>query len=210
MSFSSARARRESTSYIVPGSTPSAGGRPPTPRPSSSSSARSSGTPATLAGLWTWPASRGALGPGPTRYFGALRQLGGLEVSISVLITAEIIAKVYYAALRDSTESSVLRRICDQFLRDEREHVRFHCDYLALLRGSRRPFLFALTEAAQRFLFFGTCLVVWKFHNRAIRKGGMGFSRFWRGCWREMNAAMRHVRSGPKFAPGRSDLASVA
>ena len=146
----------------------------------------------------------------PDTVFRRLRQLGGLEVSISVLITAEIIAKVYYAALRQATGSSVLRRICDQVLRDEREHVRFQCDYLAVLRGKRRPALFALTEAAQRFLFFGTCLVVWKCHNRAIRKGGLGFGEFWKGCWREMNEAMGHVRSGPRFAPGRSDLASVA
>ena len=146
----------------------------------------------------------------PDTVFRRLRQLGGLEVSISVLITAEIIAKVYYAALREATGSSVLRRICDQVLRDEHEHVRFQCDYLAVLRGKRRPALLALTGAVQRFLFFGTCLVVWKCHNRAIRKGGMGFGRFWRGCWREMNEAMRHVRSGPRFAPGRSDLASVA
>ncbi len=146
----------------------------------------------------------------PDTVFRRLRQLGGLEISISVLITAEIIAKVYYAALRESTGSSVLRRICDQVLRDEREHVRFHCDYLAVFRGERRPALFVLTEAAQRFLFFGTCLVVWNGHRRAIRKGGMGFIPFWKGCWREMNEAMRHVRSGPKFAPGKSELASVA
>ena len=200
MSFSSARARRGGTYCIVPASTPPTGGRLPTPKPSNSSCARSSGTPATSAASWTSPDS----------VFRQLRRLGGLEISISVLITAEIIAKVYYAALRQATGSSVLRRICDQVLRDEREHVRFHCDYLAILRKERRPALFAVTEAAQRFLFFGTCLVVWRFHNRAIRKGGMGFERFWRDCWREMNEAMRHVRAGPKSAPGRSDLASVA
>lgn len=44
----------------------------------------------------------------------------------------------------------------------------------------------------------------------SIREFQMGFARFWKSCWREMNEAMRHVRSGPKFAPGRSDLASVA
>ena len=146
----------------------------------------------------------------PDTVFRRLRQLGGLEVSVTVLITAEIIAKVYYAALRETTGSAVLRRICDQILRDEREHVRFQCDYLAVLRETRRPLLSTLTEAVHRFLFFGTCIVVWNSHRRAIRKGGMGFGRFWKGCWREMNEAMRHVRSGPKFAPGRSDLASVA
>ena len=171
---------------------------------------RSNDTHATLAALWTWPASPRRARTWPDTVFRRLRQLGRLEVSATVLITAEIIAKVYYAALRETTGSVVLRRICDQILRDEREHVRFQCDYLAVLRETRRPLLSTLTEAVHRFLFFGTCIVVWNSHRRAIRKGGMGFGRFWKSCWREMNEAMRHVRSGPKFAPGRSDLASVA
>ena len=71
----------------------------------------------------------------PDTVFRCLRHLSGIEVSISVLITAEIIAKVYYAALREATGSTVLRCLCDQILRDERQHVRFQCDYLAILRG---------------------------------------------------------------------------
>ena len=140
----------------------------------------------------------------PDTVFRCLRHLSGLEVSISVLITAEIIAKVYYAALREATGSTVLRCLCDQILRDERQHVRFQCDYLAILRGGRRPLLFDLTEAPHRFLFFGACLVVWKSHGRAIRRGGMRFSRFWKSCWREMNEAMRHVGSAPSCLPAQN------
>src|SRR5262249_37080603 len=43
-----------------------------------------------------------------------LRHRAGLEVSIAVLITAEVIAKVYYDAVRSATGSAVLRRLCDQ------------------------------------------------------------------------------------------------
>src|SRR5215510_3400669 len=51
--------------------------------------------------------------------FRRLRQLlGNLEISIAVLITAEIIAKVYYAALRDATNSRVLQTLCRQILQD--------------------------------------------------------------------------------------------
>src|SRR5436190_1415789 len=55
--------------------------------------------------------------------FRRLRRPVGLEGSICILVTAEIIAKVYYAALREATGSRVLRRLCDQILRDEVEHV---------------------------------------------------------------------------------------
>ena len=57
--------------------------------------------------------------------FRKLRHLGGLEVSISVLITAEIIATVYYRALREATNCAVLRCLCEQILRDERAHVEY-------------------------------------------------------------------------------------
>jgi hypothetical protein len=60
--------------------------------------------------------------------FRQLRRLGGLDISISVLITAEIIAKVYYKALREATGCPALRRLCDQILYDERAHVEFQAE----------------------------------------------------------------------------------
>jgi hypothetical protein len=115
--------------------------------------------------------------------------LGGLEISIAVLITAEIIAKVYYAALREATQSTILRRICEQILRDEIQHVRFQADQLADLRRRRSWIGLATTMGLQRFLFLGTTLVVWIFHKNAFRKGSFYFSRYWRTCWLEFNAA---------------------
>ena len=142
----------------------------------------------------------------PDRVFRYLRQVGGgLEISISVLITAEIIAKVYYAALRDATGCSVLRRLCGQILRDEDAHVRFQCDYLAVIRKDRKDWTLRLTEALRRFLFFGTCLVVWKSHRRAIMQGGIAFRRFWKMCWDEMNTALRQMK--PRAIANRAPLA---
>jgi hypothetical protein len=117
-----------------------------------------------------------------------LRHRAGLELSISVLVTAEIIAQVYYAALRDATSSRALRRLCDQILRDEDEHVRFQCERLAILRRHRsRPVLF-VKRILQRFFFTGTCCVFWLKHRRAMRAGGYGAIAFGR-------SARRHFRS---------------
>ena len=147
----------------------------------------------------------------PDRVFRRLRQVGGgLEISISVLITAEIIAKVYYAALREATGSAVLRRLCDQILRDEDAHVRFQCDYLAVIRKERKNWTLALTESLQRFLFFGTCLVVWKSHRRALKQGGIAWRLFWKICWNEMNLALTHMKPRPDSRPLREKLARQA
>src|SRR5262249_10837741 len=122
--------------------------------------------------------------------FRKLRNLfGGLEISVAVLITAEIIAKVYYAVLRETTQSLILRRLCDQILCDELRHVQFQADQLSKLRKNRRWFGSALTTGLQRTLFLGTVLVVWAFHHRAIKRGGISLIGWWRCCWREFNEA---------------------
>jgi hypothetical protein len=127
----------------------------------------------------------------PDTVFRWLRHRAGLELSIVVLVTAEIIAKVYYAALRDATGSPVLRRLCDQILADEHAHVRFQCERVAILRRRRMRWLIPLLDAMHRVLMAGTCLVVWHKHGRALRAGGFGFVRFWRETWHERNAAAR-------------------
>ncbi|MGB7158189.1 MAG: ferritin-like domain-containing protein [Tepidisphaeraceae bacterium] len=126
----------------------------------------------------------------PDTVFRFLRRRAGLELSIVVLVTAEIIAKVYYAALRDATGCRPLRRLCEQILRDERHHVIFQAQRVALLRAKRSRAPIRLRVALHRFLLAGTCVVVWRKHGRAMRAGGMGFARFWRLTWREMNEAL--------------------
>jgi hypothetical protein len=127
------------------------------------------------------------------RVFRRLRNLfGGLEISVAVLITAEIIAKVYYAVLREATQSTVLRRICDQILSDELRHVQFQAEQLRTLRATRSWLGLAVTRFLQRFLYFGTVLVVWLFHRKVIRRGGLSCLGWWRLCWREFNGAFAH------------------
>jgi hypothetical protein len=124
------------------------------------------------------------------RVFRRLRHVArGLEVSIAVLITAEIIAKVYYAALQQATQSAVLQRLCDQILWDETRHVQFQAEQLARLRSGRPLPVRLATMGLQRFLYLGTLIVVWLFHQRAIRRGGLSFASWWRSCWREFRSA---------------------
>ncbi len=126
-----------------------------------------------------------------------LRKRAGLEVCIVVLVTAEIIAKVYYAALREATASPVLRRICDQILHDEAEHVRFQAERLSLVRARRIWPLVSLTHAVQRALFAGACLVVWHKHHPVLRAGGYSFTGFWQSGWREMREALSQMTPRP-------------
>ena len=126
------------------------------------------------------------------RIFRHLRQFfSSLEVSIAVLVTAEIIAKVYYAALRNATNSVVLHTLCKQILQDEVKHVEFQAERLGRLRSKRSWIGLKGTRALQRLLFSGTCMVVWLFYKQVFRKSGYNFRRFWQHNWLEFEDALQ-------------------
>lgn len=112
-----------------------------------------------------------------------------MELACCVLITVEIHALLYYAAIRRATGSEVLRRICQQILVDEIPHIRFQCERLAILHRGRPRILRSLTLAAHRVLFGGVTLAIWFGHRRALRAGGFTFGRYWRTSWAKMGHA---------------------
>ncbi|HEX2451215.1 MAG TPA: hypothetical protein VHJ69_08740 [Gemmatimonadales bacterium] len=146
--------------------------------------------------------------------FRRLRNLfGTLEVSIAILILAEIIAQVYYHALHAATTSRILRSLCEQLLRDEAYHVEFQAEQLGKLWASRGRALYAATLLLQRVVFFGTCLVVWFFHAKALRRGHYGLRRFWRSAWQHFNQALQissDTRTVIRAASGAGRLTAAA
>ena len=123
--------------------------------------------------------------------FRRLRKFAGLELSVAVLVTAEIIAKVYYDAILNATHSSVLQTICRQILQDEVAHVTFQCERLARMRMKLPWHSIALREALHAFLFAGTSVVVWRDHRHAFRAGGFDLRRYWDSCRDEFAIARR-------------------
>lgn len=121
------------------------------------------------------------------RVFRRLRKLLDFELSLTVLITAEIIALVYYDALKNCTGSKVLRAVCEKILNDETSHVRYESGLILRMRGAR-PFLVRRAVSAFHvILFSGTVLVVYFGHREVLGKGGYGFTRFCTSCRREFS-----------------------
>lgn len=110
--------------------------------------------------------------------FRRVRKLAGLELSLSVLVTAEIVAVPYYAALAEATASPLLRAICARILNDEMDHLRYQSHNLSRLRSARRWHADFGECAARSLLMFGTLLIVWKKHHRLFRAGGYSWTRF--------------------------------
>ncbi|MGE0103137.1 MAG: hypothetical protein AB7U64_12475 [Blastocatellales bacterium] len=138
--------------------------------------------------------------------FRRLRKDVGLEVSTTVLITAEIISLVYYRALRASTGSVRLQVICDEILEDEAAHVRYGSGLIGMLRAGRSWPGGRLSELLHEILFAGTVLVVFAGHGRVLAAGGYGFGRYWRACWSEFGECFGAGRvqgtSGMSFEEG--------
>lgn len=128
--------------------------------------------------------------------FRKLSSLAGLESSVAVLVTAEVIAEVYYAALNEATRSPMMRAICCRVLRDEEAHVRFQAERLAILRRNRTKPGMLFTRFLHQALFFGAVLVVWRNHGKAIRLGGFGIRDYWRRCWKQLSIASKIMEPG--------------
>ena len=134
--------------------------------------------------------------------------LGTLELSLSVLVTAEIIAKVYYPALHAATESEVLKIICEQVCRDEIAHVEFQTAQLARLRANRSRTARLVTGLLHRMLFYPTAMLVAFSHRAVVRRAGLRWWSFMRRCRREFLldlAAMNPRRqAASQMLPSRS------
>lgn len=122
--------------------------------------------------------------------FRRLRRFAGLETSICVLLTAEVIAKIYYRALLAATASPALRAICRRILEDEAGHVEFQSERLAILRRRQSPGRVAAAVAAQRVLFAGAVALVWLRHKPVLRSGDYVFAAYWRACHREFRECL--------------------
>ena len=122
------------------------------------------------------------------RYF-----LLNMELWATSVVMVETIAMIYYNALRNITQSSVLRLICKQILRDEVAHIRFQCERLAALHHKRPRLLLSLTYLLQHILFLGIIFAVWFGHHKALRAGGHNFKSFWGTAWSKMNLAWQQM-----------------
>jgi hypothetical protein len=141
-----------------------------------------------------------------------LRHQAGLELSISVLVTAEVLAMVYYAALRRATGCRLLKELCVQVLEDEVFHLQFQGQRLGILAQGRSPWAFWLTNASRNLLLGGTAIVLWLTHHAVFRSARLPFARYWRRVWRHagfLNSAM-HAAAVPACSPRHGDKLDAA
>lgn len=143
--------------------------------------------------------------------FRRLRGLAGLELSLTVLVTAEIIAVPYYRALRDATASTTLKMICRRILEDEAAHLRFQASMLGRISARRSAEWQRAAGKLHRQFLLGTIALVWMEHRSVFEAAGYGFARFWEetlaefGEWQSLRMQMASA-----FGPSRERATGLA
>ncbi len=120
-----------------------------------------------------------------------LRGLAGLELCLKILVTAELLARPYYAALRDATGSPLLRSICQRIFEEEAAHLRFQAFALSRFQHQHRRLMQALIKRLHAVLLASTAALVWVEHQAVFRAAGRTFRQFWDETWQEFDALYR-------------------
>ncbi len=120
---------------------------------------------------------------------------GNVYTILSLFLAAELIASAYYKALRRVTKAPALHAICDQILRDEKQHIFFQCTNMAILRDLNRPWNLFLHETFHKALVAGTILAVWFDHRVVLKAGGYSFRAFAHEVWNGLKRTFAITRT---------------
>ena len=132
--------------------------------------------------------------------FRFLRKPAGFELSVTVLITAEIVSLIYYKALRASTRSPQLRRICTRILDEESMHVAYESEMLNEIRADHSGIARFALKVLHTTLFLGTSVVVYYDHRSVLRRGGYGLVSFMAASWLEYSSCFLEPQSAEASA----------
>lgn len=105
-----------------------------------------------------------------------------LAHTVATLMVAEVIAELFYQALRDATPSVVLKTICTQILQDEILHLRFQAHALHQFRTDMSVWRRLSLDAWAKFALESAIHLVWIKANELLLDGGFDFPRFSRSC----------------------------
>ena len=130
--------------------------------------------------------------------FRKMRKVADLENSIIVLVTAEIIAKIYYKALRNATNSHLLKDLCNQILSDEFKHVQFQSCTLGFFYSQKSESRILVSRNWRLLLMISTICMVWVHHGAVLKAGSYPFRVFF------METMLAFLETDRQVTPGKS------
>lgn len=114
--------------------------------------------------------------------FRRLRVLVNLEFAVQVLLTAELVAEVYFGTLYLRCGDPVVKKAAHKLLRDEMRHLDFQRDFLSERVASFTPLGRWLWRTQFQAIHAATAAVVAWDHRRALTALGVRPADFRRRC----------------------------
>lgn len=107
------------------------------------------------------------------RYFNTNMELWTIAV-----ITVESAAQIFYQALKDATNCTLLKQICTDILIDEAAHITFQRERLYIIFNQKNAFMKWIAYHSYSCFFICTSLVVWQAHKTLFKTGKLNFYRY--------------------------------
>lgn len=109
------------------------------------------------------------------RYFNT-----SMEIWTLAVIIVESTAQIFYQALKDATQCTLLKQICTDILVDEAYHITFQTERLAIIFEGKSTFSKSWRPAAYRYFFYATACLVWFAHKKLFKAGGLTIKRYFK------------------------------
>ena len=109
--------------------------------------------------------------------FRGIRRNVELSKGLSILGVAEVIAKVYFEALKGATESEILVQVCDQIISDGTNHAYFMGCSLHLIAAGDQKKIQRLFQFQRRLLRISQP-VLWWIHYEVLKASGFTYQQF--------------------------------
>lgn len=145
-----------------------------------------------------------------------LRDLVNLEFNIQVLLTAELIAEVYFGLLALRCEDAVVRTVARKLLRDEIGHLAFQRDFLFERLRALTPATQQLWRLQFQLIHHITAAVVAWDHRRALRSLGVTAADFqaraarsWARFQNRLEKRLRSAEIAPLVSSAPQTLPSI-
>jgi len=107
------------------------------------------------------------------RYFNTNMELWTIAV-----ITVESAAQIFYQALKDASNCTLLKQICTDILIDEAAHITFQRERLYIIFSQKNAVSKWIAYHAYSCFFLCTSLVVWLAHKTLFKAGKLNFYRY--------------------------------
>ncbi|MDN3657259.1 ferritin-like domain-containing protein [Ferruginibacter paludis] len=129
------------------------------------------------------------------RYFNT-----SMEIWTLAVITVESAAQIFYQALKNATNCTLLQQICTDILIDEAYHIHFQAERMAIIFNSKPADTRIFSRFFYPLFFFATSLLVWFAHQKLFKAGGTNFSKYWRSMQCKYKKTLHDVALSKRLA----------